>query len=384
MSNPALFDPFPPWVPTEILFGFGAAKRLPSALRPHGSTPFVVTGGKSARAMGYLDRIRFWFPDAVVFEGVVENPGTRLCDQAAALAREAGCDVVVAVGGGSPMDVAKAVAGLTLNPGLCQDFFGADSFTRGCLPIVAIPTTAGSGSEVTPYAVIVDDENRTKRTISGNALFPAAALIDPEMTLSLPRSTTLATGLDALSQAMEGMVSKKAVPEHAPSALESIRLVRQFLPTAADNPEDRDARAAMMRAATLSGMIIAHSGTTLVHGMGYPLTLECGIPHGLANALLLGPVFRFNATYVPESIRSIAVALGVEDGEPAESVVHGIHTLLHELAVSPAARDHGFQAHQIGPFSHGISSEPYRFRNQVGDTTEDRINRFYSEAFEGI
>ena len=372
-------------LPTEIRWG--AVASLGDVYRTMGTRPLVVTGRASARACGALDQVLGALADAVLFEGVEENPSTDTCDRVAALCREHACDFVVALGGGSAMDVGKAVAGLARNPGACGDYFGSDAFTNGALPIVAVPTTAGTGSEVTPGAVIVDRAAGVKRTISGRAVYPSLAVLDPETTLSMPRAITVNTGLDALSQAMEGVVSKKATPITDALAFEACRLVKQHLPTAADDGTNRESRAAMLYASLLSGCVIAQTGTTLVHGMGYYLTLECGLAHGLANALLLTPLFQHNARCLPEKVAAIAGALGVAgnaspDGA-SKAIAEALHGLLARLGVSRAACDAGVDETRLAGFARHIINDPYRFKNQVGDLPVDAVERLFRQAYEG-
>lgn len=380
--------PFRYLVETEIVFGHGCFEQVGAQVRRFGRRPLIVAGVKSARASGTLDFLLAQLPGSVVFEGVDENPDTTICEAGAAVCREAGCDCVLAIGGGSPIDAGKAIAGLAVNDGPCDLFFGADTFPKGALPLVAVPTTAGTGSEVTPYSVLVDPRQKTKRTISGRALFPRAALLDPALTVTMPRAVTIATGLDALSQAMEGIVSKKSTPMGDVFALDAIRRVQEFLPRAANCGEtDIEARGQMLYASMLAGCVIAQSGTTLVHGMGYYYTLECGVAHGLANGLLLAPLFVHNAGCAPERVERICAAL---DRPPDSArdvparVASAIRDLFSAVDVSHAAKDHGVSVSQLEAFAADVASDPYRYRNQIGEITEKRILDFYRQSFEGI
>jgi alcohol dehydrogenase class IV len=317
-------DPILPYafrMPVTVRLAPGGIGRLGEWLVDVPERPLLVMGAGSARANGALAALEAQFPHLRVLAGVPENPTTVWCDAGAAFCREEGCDAVIGVGGGSPLDAAKAIALLAVNEGAAREHFSGRAATRAPLPIIAIPTTAGTGSEVTQYAVLADPDEATataglpgrgqKRTLRGEGLFPRLALLDPTLTVGLPRHMTIATGLDALSQAMEGIVSRSATALGDVLALEVCRLVRRWLPVAVAAPEDLEARAAMLHAAMLSGCVIAQSGTTLVHGMGYYYTLHCGVQHGLANGLLLGPVFRYNARHVPEKVAALAQALGV-------------------------------------------------------------------------
>ncbi len=380
-------DPFRYAMPTEVVFGSGCFDELPGYSQALGKRPLIVTGRNSARKIGALDRALAHLPRAAVFDAVEENPGTATCERAADMCRRIGCDHLIAIGGGSPMDVAKAVAALALNQGPCADFFGSEKLANGALPIIAVPTTAGTGSEVTPYAVIIDLAGRTKRTITAKALFPRVALLDPDLTRHMPHSVTVSTGLDVLSQAMEGMLSKKSTPVGDTLALDAIRRVKQYLPRAGRDGDDMQARGEMLYAATLGGFVIAQAGTTLVHGMGYFYTLECGIPHGLANGLLLAPVFQFNAEIAPAKIRLILDALGAGSVESSSGIARAIgealHALLREVDVSPAAQQHGVEESRLEFFAREVAKDPYRYRNQLGTITEEVILQFYRHSFAG-
>lgn len=368
-----------------MVFGTGVSSELGAYVNRFGSRPFIVTGRQSAHRIGLLDCALKQLPSARLFDQVDENPDSTVCERGARICRELECDVLVALGGGSPIDAAKAIAVLATNPGACADYFGAEKFANPPLPIIAVPTTAGAGSEVTPYSVLVDAATRSKRTVSGSRLFPRVALLDPQWTRSLPRNVTIATGLDALSQAMEGIVSKRATPVGDVLASDAIGRIIRYLPRAADHGEtDDEARAEMMYAAMLAGAVIAQSGTTLVHGMGYYYTLECGIAHGLANGLLLAPVFRFNARCAPERVALVAQALCVPSGESmGEAIAARIYELFDRLGVSSAARDHDVRDDQLPVFADDIVKDPYRFRNQVGEIDRERVFRFYEEAQRG-
>lgn len=374
-------------MPTEIQFGAGKIQDIGDHISRFGQRPFVVTGRGSARKNGALDHVLAAFPQAVLFEGVDEDPETDLCDKAAAKCRASECDVVVAIGGGSPMDAAKAVAGLVCNEGRCADYIGRDTFTKGALPLIAAPTTAGSGSEVTPYSVLIHTEHREKATIGGENLFPKVALLDPELTRFMPRQVTVNTGLDALSQCMEGMVSKNSTPKGDILALEGCRLIRRWLPEAANDGENLEARAQMHFAAMLSGCVIAQSRTTLVHGMGYPLTVHFRVRHGLANALLLTPMFRHNAHYAPEKVAALAEALGYPaDPTPesaADRVAEALHAILKAVDVSPAAKDAGVDGDRLDEIAAAVAASPHRFKNQIGEITEAKLRAMYEQAYQG-
>ena len=368
------------------MFGRGSISDLSKRMEGIGSKPLVVTGHRFAASTGLFARVESMFPTVVQF-GVSENPDDRACDEGAALCRKMRCDSVIGLGGGSAMDAAKAIAGLARHTGPCAHFFGSDRLPNGALPIIAIPTTAGTGSEVTPYSVITNTIENTKRSISARCLFPQVAILDPELTMTLPASVTAHTGLDALSQAMEGFVSRKSTRLGDSQALEACQLVLANLPRACAEPTDIEARTNLMYAAMLSGCVIAQSGTTLVHGMGYAFTVTSGVPHGLANALLLAPIFRFNAQTDPERLTVLAAAMGIDSDEAAKDLPAAFTRVLHDViracGLSPAGKDHGIAQGDLAGFTEQIVDDPYRFRNQIGLVSPREVQRFYEEAFEG-
>jgi alcohol dehydrogenase class IV len=367
--------------------GAGVLGDLGAHLAPLGAKPLIVTGRHSARIAGTLGTALAMLPQAVVYDQVDENPTTTACEAGAAFCKAHGCDCLVALGGGSPMDAAKAIALLATNPGNCSRYFGRSQFDVPPLPILAVPTTAGTGSEVTPYAVLVDEASGHKLTLRGASLFPRVALLDPVLSVTMPRHVTINTGLDALSQAMEGMLSLKSTALGDILALEICRLVKRWLPRAADYPDDLEARAQMLQAAMLSGCVIAQSGTTLVHGAGYYLTLEFGIAHGLANALLLSPIFYHNAQHEPQKVAALANVLGRPAGDdPSEAgagIVNALHELFEDLNLSPAARDAGAREERLQWCAEDLHGDPSRFKNQVGEFTVEDVSRIYDDAFHG-
>lgn len=385
-TNP--LTPFRYSMPVTIRFGQDCMAAFAETVAAFGKAPMVITGQQSAKQSGALDDVLAALGGAIVFSGVEENPTDTTVDAAAHVCRENNCDVIVAIGGGSPMDVAKAVAGLARNEGPCAQYFGKETFPNGAVPIITVPTTAGTGSEVTPYAIVVDSAKGQKKTIGAKCLFPKEAFLNPAYTVTMPRDVTANTGLDALSQLMEGMLSKKSTPMGDLLAIEGCRIVKRWLPVAVADGANLEARKQMLYAAMLSGCIIAQSGTTLVHGMGYYYTLGCGVAHGLANALLLSPLFQYNAQHEPEKVAALAGVLGIPaEADPdaaASAIGEALHMLLLECGVSPAAKDAGVEESKLAGFAADVASDPYRFRNQVGDLTEEDVLGFYEASYGGV
>lgn len=380
--------PYRYYAPTEVRFGAGSIALLPELTADlKASKPLIVTGSASARRTGLLDTLLKLLPTASVFEGVEENPSNTTCDAGAATCREQGCDLIIAVGGGSPLDAAKAIAMLATNEGNCADFYGYEQYPNPALPLIAIPTTAGTGSECTQYAIITDKQQNAKFNLSGRDLFPKYAVLDPELTYSLPRNVTLATGLDALSQGMEGYVALNSTPPGDALALEVCRLVYRWLPVAVEEPKNLEARSGMLHAAMLSGMVIAQSGTTLVHGAGYALTTQFGVAHGVANALLLPPLFEHNARHLPEKVAALAGVLGtpcpVTPDAAEKAITHSLYSFYDTLKFDPAGKNHGILLEPLEDFALTLAQNPLRLRNQVGDLGAKDIYAFYEMAYSG-
>lgn len=373
-------------LPVEVILRSGCLSQL-SRFRHLGQRAAICCGSHSAKTNGSLDAVLTNFPESLVLDGVPENPGTLDCEERASRCRDAGVDCIIGLGGGSALDAAKAVALLVTNGGSCGDYIDDSSACRAALPMIAIPTTAGTGSEVTPYSVLVDAASGQKKTLRHPTLYPRVAFLDPRLTLGLPRDVTVATALDALSQAMEGMVSKRATPLGDTLALETCRLIREALPKVLVNPNDEDARGVLLYAAMLSGLVIAQTGTTIVHGMGYHYTLDYGIAHGAANAVLLPPAFAWNARYVPEAVAALAGALGhpcaAEPEAAAEAITRALYNFYAEIGFPSAARDHGVPEEAAKRFAASIFREPYRFKNQIGDFTEADVAALYTAAWAG-
>lgn len=366
-------------MPTRVVQGAGRCGSF-EGLDPLPFTrPLIVTGGSSARRQGYLDLVQRRFPGAAVFSGVEENPGTATCEAGAALARESGADGIVALGGGSAIDAAKAIALLARNGGACGEYFGTPSGVLDALPLLAIPTTSGTGTEVTPYAVLVDAATREKTTITHPSLFPRVALLDPELTLSMPHEVSLATGLDALSQCMEGVVSRRATPITDALALEGCRILRQWFPKVIAVPADLEARSAMQYVAMLSGIVVAHTGTTLVHGLGYRWTTECGLAHGVANGCLLKPLFEYNGGVLPGRVGMLASVLGT----PSMSICEVLDRLFDVIGFDPAVKYRVPAKPDLPRWARDIAERPHRFRNQCGSPGVDDLTHFYECSWEG-
>ncbi|HEY6814128.1 MAG TPA: iron-containing alcohol dehydrogenase [Croceibacterium sp.] len=259
---------------------------------------------------------------ATVWSDVAGEP-TR-ADLAAALeaARACGADFVIGLGGGSPMDLAKLVAALADGRQQFDAIVGIGLLQARALPLACIPTTAGTGSETTPIAILEDEEAQLKKGAVSEYLVPDFAYLDPELTVSMPRGVTAATGIDALTHCIEAYANRLAHPMVDVLALEGIRLIAQNLEIACTRPDDLPAREAMLRASHLGGMCLGPVNTAAVHALAYPLGGEFHVAHGVANSLLLPHVLRFNVEAAPARYAEVARALGAAPGGDELATAH--------------------------------------------------------------
>lgn len=330
----------------RILFGAGARTRLGEVIAELGATrPLIVTDEFHA-ATGVAAALAALLPDAAVavFSGAVPDPTVSSVDAAVAAARTHDADAIIGLGGGSPLDTAKAVALLALRGGRMRDY-RAPAVTGGtALPVVAIPTTAGSGSEATQFTIITDDtgDAAEKMLCAGPVFLPAVAIVDPELTTSMPPRLTADTGVDALTHAVEAYVSRKATPLSDTFALRAIGLVGGSLVRAYRDGSDAAARSDMMLASLLAGIAFSNASVALVHGMSRPIGAHFGIAHGLSNALLFAEVTRFSLLGAVDRYADCARAFGVAtaatpNAQAAESLVTAIDELVATLDVPSAA-----------------------------------------------
>lgn len=277
-----------------------------------GTRAFVVTGKSSGRKSGALADVEAALQaNGVpygVFEGIGNNPTLDQCREVAALAREARADFIVGIGGGSPLDAAKAVAVLAAEDISTEQLY-KNAYTS-VLPLIAIPTTSGTGSEVTPWSVLTRTDLQTKRSFGNEKTLPAAALLDPEYTRSLSRRITLDTAMDAFTHCLESLMTNKATPVTDAYNYEGIRRFGACL-LALERGELDGVREELMLVSLLGGMSIAHTGTTLMHGMGYPLTYYGGLTHGEANCAVLPAYLALTARVQPERHQHALQALGM-------------------------------------------------------------------------
>lgn len=334
-------------VPSTILIGAGAslevanqAKRLRLDRILLVTDSWLERNGTAGRLVQRLEEEKI---AVQVFSGVQPDPTVANVRAGLQLFRDRQADGIVALGGGSPIDAAKAISILATNPEPLSQYMGYHRIPRAGAPVIAIPTTAGTGSEVTKAAVITDTENNVKMMMLDAHLLPVTALVDYELSMSMPADLTAHVGVDTLTHGIEAYVSRKANPLTDPLALSCIELTARNLPTAYRQPDDRNARAAMALAACQGGIAFSNSSVCLVHGMSRPLGAYFHLPHGLSNAVLLPTVTRFSLAGASSRYATIARIIGFAGAEDSsesatQKLAEGLDSLNRELNV-PRLRD---------------------------------------------
>ncbi|CAA0090902.1 NAD-dependent methanol dehydrogenase [Halioglobus japonicus] len=307
-------------LPRILRVGAGASGQLVATLAELGlsrpllvTDPYMVDSGYCAQLQAPLDEACI---DYGLFGDCVPDPTTDSVNAALAQLRGGNFDCVVALGGGSSLDTAKAVAVLAEHGGVMRDYKVPRQVDSG-LPIIAIPTTAGTGSEATRVAIITDTDTQEKMLCMGLGLMPVAALVDYELTLTMPYRLTADTGIDSLCHALEAYISRKANPFTDSIALTAMRTIYQNIRTACAEPDNRQAREAMMLAATQGGIAFANASVTLIHGMSRPIGALFHVPHGLSNAMLLPRITAWTVDHAPQRYAECARYMGI--AEPADT-----------------------------------------------------------------
>jgi alcohol dehydrogenase len=316
----------------------------------------VVDAGLAKEAQESLDKAGITH---ALFDGVEPDPRYEIVTECLNMIRAERPDLIIGFGGGSPMDIAKVAAVMATNEGPISEYFGIDLIPKPGLPTVMVPTTAGTGSEVTPIAILSDEGEKLKKGIVSSYLFPSVALLDPELTLGLPPGITAATGLDALIHAIEAYTSVNATGITDMLAFQAMDLLYHAIRTAYANGKNLEARSKMMEGSLLAGMAFANAGVTAVHAFAYPIGAEFHIPHGVANALMLPHVMRFNLLGNVEKFADMAEAFGfstehLDDLSAAERAVEAIERLADDLRVPKRLGDFGIQESHLTSLAEGV------------------------------
>ncbi len=326
-------------LPTKIIFGQPAHEALSSELMGLNAGKAVIVSDAGLEQLGLVSQIEDALQkagiDVISFTAVSSNPTTNEVSAGLNLARAREADVIIALGGGSPIDVAKGIALLLANGGTYADYqWGGKMITKRSWPLIAVPTTAGTGSEVSKVAVVSDPENPFKKGVLSPLMFPQIAIVDPKLTLGLPPQLTAATGMDAFIHALEAFVGKRANPFTDQLALAAMQAAWTYLPQAVFNGSDLEARQQMMLAALWGGTAMDHAGLGLIHALSGPLTTHLHLHHGLANAIILPHVVRFNLPSIPaERLQLLNKIFGLDTSTDGEVLVNRLTQFVRDLGL---------------------------------------------------
>jgi len=374
--------------PRKLIFGRGSIERLGEVVEELGLSgkALLVTGRSFARRSGYLEKLKTILESSgmavSVFDKVEPNPSAETVDLGAELAKREGVDFIVAFGGGSAMDAGKAIAVLSPQGGRAEDYFYPAVVKPPVLPVIAIPTTCGTGSEVTKFAVI--SKGLRKNVIVGDVIVPIASILDPDVLSYLPRELLAYTSMDAISHAIESYFNRNANPLSDIYVFEALRTIMRYFKEAYDG--SIDARGRLLYASMLAGKAINLCGTAMVHGVGYYLTMKYGFQHGLANALLITQFIRQVSNLVPQRALELGRRLDLNPSTPTESaelLIKALDELKRYSNIPPSLKDAGVPEEDLERIVEGGMSYERNLKNSPWTPTRRDVEELVRGAFKG-
>ena len=343
-------------IPTQVVFGVGALQRVVDFVAAGGEAKALIATDQGVKNAGLLEKLTAVLKEHrvpfAVFDRTEANPSVETVEAATALLHDKECTVVVGLGGGSPMDVAKSVGVMATNPGSIRDYEGVGKIQNRPLRVAAIPTTAGTGSEVTPFIVITDVARRYKMTIVSPFAVPAMAIVDPMLMTTMPAKIAAATGMDALTHGVESYVSLGAQPFTEALVLHGIRLISDNLRKGVAHRANLEAMSNLAIASTMVAAAFSHTRLGNGHAMAHPLGGFYDIPHGVANAVLLPHIMEFNSLACPEKMSRVAQTMGVDvfglsPMEGAAAAVDAVRQLNQDVGIVDGLRALGVKEEEI-------------------------------------
>lgn len=336
------------FLPVNIEFGSGKVAKAGELTKPYGKKALIVTGHSSAKKSGLYDKVKDSLKaegiDSVLFDKVAQNPLTTTAAEGAAFAKENGCDVVVAIGGGSIMDCAKAIAFLAVNDGDVSDYIFGKKASDTALPIILIPTTCGTGSEGNGFAVLTNPDNGDKKSLRCNAIVAKVSIVDPECMMTMPKHVLASVGFDALCHNMEAYTSKIAQPFTDALSLYAVDLIAHNLVDVYKGTGSKESWEKITLASTIGGMVINTAGVTLAHGMEHPASGLKDIVHGKGLAALTPTIIEASYQGAPEKFAKLAKLFG---GEKAEDLAGKVRELLEDIELTCTLSDLGIEEKDI-------------------------------------
>ena len=379
-------------MPPVIYLGNDSSRKIADIVSCFNVSKILIVTDKVIRNIGVLEPFEKALKSIskffIVYDGIEQEPNTDYVDAGLEIYRKNKCELVIGIGGGSPLDVAKAISAMSANEGKISDYKGIDKLQKRGVPIIAVPTTAGTGSEVTRYCAIIDSATSVKMLITSPYVIPDVAIVDPVLTVSCPKGLTAATGIDALTHAIEAYVSVKANPLSDMFALQAVSLLADNLRSAWANGNNLKAREKVMIGAMYAGIAFCNSSVALVHGMSRPIGTNFHIAHGISNAAILGTVMYFSHKGNAARYADLAEAMGNEvhglsEIEGAKTAVDSVKELIADLEI-PTLRGLGLDKKKLEALAQKMAEDAIASGspdNNPRIATREEIAKLYMEAY---
>ena len=383
-----------PFRTPKVIFGMNSIQQLGGEAKALNTKKALLISGPNVKSSGTLEKAEKSLKEAAidfevhVLQRTTSEPTTDMAEDTAKLIQQKGADLVVGIGGGSVLDVAKMAAALTANPGKVRDYFGSEKVKNKGTKSMLVPTTSGTGSEVTQHAIFLDLENNVKKAVASQAIMSDTAIVDPMLAVTSPRNVTAASGFDAWLHSAEPFVSKNANPITDALSLQAVDIITRNLGTAWSDPNDLDARYNMSLGSLMSGFPLANAGTSLVHAMAYPIGGEFHTPHGISLSVLLLACFKAIAASKGERLVRLAEAMGenmegLSIREGVEVALDAMFYMLRSVELPTCLSEIGITDRSKAK---AWAKDAWNERRLLGrsprDLTEEEITRIYEDAFD--
>lgn len=376
------------YVQSDITFGRNSVEQLPVILEGYGAANVMVIYDEGVKIAGIsekvLEQVRKSISNVIIFDRVLPNPSNELVEEAAAVAREAQINAFVAVGGGSSIDLAKAVNVLMTNPSPIGQYGGIGNVKNPVLPLIAIPTTAGTSSEITNVTALTDTKAVCKYVIIDNKITATNVIIDPELTRTMPKSVTAATGMDAITHAVESYISNMATPLTEYNSLKGLQLLYNNLPKVVEDGTDMEAREQMLLGCVITGFGFSNANLGLVHGIAHTLSAHFHLAHGMANAAVLPYVIEFNAKECPEKMIELAKAIDLPITGNTEKdsclLAEELKSLILKLGIKRLS-EQGIEEKDFDMLADDVLKEPVLQFNPRQNITKEQILEILKKAY---
>ena len=376
------------FVKSDIVFGRDSIKELSKVIQGYHAEKVMLVYDAGVKSAGIADKVLESLKEAeveiVIFDKVIPNPTNEVVEEAAKIAKEKKVDTFVAVGGGSSIDLAKAIDVLMTNPGPIGQYGGIGMVKNELLPLIAIPTTAGTSSEITNVSALIDTEKVVKYVVIDNKLVPSKVIIDPEFTKTMPASVTAATGMDAITHAVESYISNMASPLTEYNSIQGLKIIYHNLPTAVKDGANMEAREQMMLGCVITGFGFSNANLGLVHGIAHALSAHFQLAHGMANATVLPYVMAYNAKSCPEKMVELAKAIDLPVSGDMDKDMYLLSEellkLTKELGIKTLS-EQGIRKEDFDMLAEDILHEPVLGFNPRENVTKEDIIEILKKAY---